>query len=78
MAFRVEITEEAEGDAHGILEWLISQQAGEAGMRWFQGLEKAISSLAAFPVRCPIAPENEASLSRYVIYSMDAGRMFTG
>jgi plasmid stabilization system protein ParE len=60
MAFRVEITEEAERDAHGILEWLISQQAGEAGMRWFQGLEKAISSLAAFPVRCPIAPENEA------------------
>jgi hypothetical protein len=29
MAFRVEITEEAERDASGILEWLISQQAGE-------------------------------------------------
>jgi hypothetical protein len=26
MAFRVEITEEAERDAHGILDWLISQR----------------------------------------------------
>lgn len=34
MAFRVEITENAERDAHNILDWLISQQAGEAGLRW--------------------------------------------
>jgi hypothetical protein len=46
MAFRVEITEEAENDARGILDWLISQQAGETGLRWFQGLEKAVASLA--------------------------------
>jgi len=60
MDFRVEITEEAERDAHGILEWLISKRAGATGLRWFQGLEKAIASLAAFPYRCPLAPENEA------------------
>jgi plasmid stabilization system protein ParE len=60
MAFRVEITEEAERDAHGILDWLISQQAGETGLRWFLGLEKAIASLATFPGRCPLAPESEA------------------
>ncbi len=42
MAFRVEITENAERDAHNILDWLISQQAGDAGLRWFQGLEKAV------------------------------------
>ena len=60
MAFRVEITEEAERDAHAILDWLISQQAGESGLRWFEGLEKAIASLATFPERCPLAPENEA------------------
>jgi plasmid stabilization system protein ParE len=60
MAFRVEITENAERRRPGgILEWLISQQAGEAGLRWFQGLEKAIASLAALPGRCPLAPENE-------------------
>jgi plasmid stabilization system protein ParE len=60
MAFRVEIAENAERDANGILEWLISQEAGEAGLRWFQGLEEAIASLAAFPGRCRLAPENEA------------------
>ena len=58
MAFRVEITQQAEHDASGILEWLISQHAGETGLRWFQGLEKAIASLAALPERCPLAPEN--------------------
>jgi plasmid stabilization system protein ParE len=60
MAFRVEITEEAERDAHGILDWLISQHAGRDGLRWFQGLEEAIASLTTFPERCPLAPENEA------------------
>ena len=59
MAFRVEISKEAEYDAASILDWLIAQQAGETGLRWFQGLEKTIESLAELPNRCPIAPENE-------------------
>jgi plasmid stabilization system protein ParE len=58
MAFRVEITEQAERDGHAILDWLISEHAGETGLRWFEGLEKAIASLAAFPALCPLAPEN--------------------
>jgi toxin ParE1/3/4 len=58
MTFRVEITEEAERDAHGILDWLISEQAGLSGLQWFQGLENAIASLATFPERLPLAPEN--------------------
>ncbi len=58
MAFRVEITEEAERDGHAILDWLISEHAGETSLRWFEGLEKAIASLAAFPARCPLTPEN--------------------
>jgi hypothetical protein len=35
MTFRVEITTQAEHDANGILDWLISEQAGETGLRWF-------------------------------------------
>jgi plasmid stabilization system protein ParE len=58
MALRVEITEEAEADSKGILEWLISEHAGETGMRWFQRLDKAIASLSLMPERCPLAPEN--------------------
>jgi len=57
MAFRVETSAQAESDAGAILEWLLSQHAGEAGIRWFLVLDDAISSLATFPERCPLAPE---------------------
>lgn len=57
MAFRVEISAQAEQDADAIFEWLISQHAGETGVRWFLALEDAIASLSAFPQRCAAAPE---------------------
>lgn len=60
MAFRVEITEDAERDGKDLLEWLVSQHAGDAALRWFQGLEKAIASLSDLPRRCPLAPENKS------------------
>ena len=59
MIFRVETTPAAERDAQAILEWLLDQQAGEAGLRWFLNLEEAIDSLSHFPERCSLAPENE-------------------
>jgi hypothetical protein len=49
MAFRVEITEEAERDTHGILDWLIAEQAGETGLRWFERLEKPSPLFPLFP-----------------------------
>jgi plasmid stabilization system protein ParE len=58
MAFRVEVTPQAEQDADAILEWLLSQHAGEAGIRWFLRLREAIDSLAEMPGRCALAPEN--------------------
>jgi plasmid stabilization system protein ParE len=58
MTFRIEVTAEAERDADAILEWLVSQHAGETGIRWFLALEDAIQSLAEFPERCPLAPES--------------------
>lgn len=54
MAFRVEFTPAARQDAIGILNWLTERQADEHGLRWFQGLEKAIASLQAMPQRCPL------------------------
>ena len=59
MTFRVETTAQAERDGAAILESLLAQHAGESGFRWFLTLEEAIASLATFPKRCPIAPENE-------------------
>ena len=58
MTFRVEMTAAAEQDADAILDWLLSQHAGGAGMEWFLGLQDAITSLAEFPKRCPLSPEN--------------------
>lgn len=58
MTFRVEITASAEHDLDLILAWLLSQHAGETGLRWFAALEEAIASLSEFPQRCAIAPEN--------------------
>jgi len=58
MTFGVEFTAQAAQDAEDILSWLISQHAGELGLQWFIALEDAIASLAAFPKRCPLAPEN--------------------
>src|ERR1700745_2406509 len=40
MAFRVEYSAEAEADLEGILEWLISQHAGQTGLRWVAGWEE--------------------------------------
>lgn len=60
MAFRVELTHQASHDAEIILEWLQSQHAGDAGLRWFDKLNRAIRSLALMPGRCRLAPENEA------------------
>jgi len=60
MAFRVEYSREAEADLDSILAWLISQHAGETGLRWFEALEGAVASLSEMPERCALAPENRA------------------
>jgi plasmid stabilization system protein ParE len=60
MTFRVETTAAAEQDADAILDWLLSEHAGETGMRWTAALQDAIASLSEFPTRCSLAPENAA------------------
>src|SRR5437867_10778086 len=58
MAFRVEISAKAEHDAEAILDWLLTQHPGQAGIDWFLALDDAFASLAEFPERCAVAPEN--------------------
>jgi plasmid stabilization system protein ParE len=58
MAFRVNLTAEADHDLDAILEWLMAQQAGETGLRWFRGLKDTLESLRELPHRCSFAPEN--------------------
>ena len=58
MAFRVEISKQAERDAENILDWLLAEHAGKAGADWFLALDDALASLTEFPERCMIAPES--------------------
>ena len=58
MDFRVELTDQAKQDIAALYSWLQSQQAGEAGARWFSALRAAMTSLTNLPARCPLAPEN--------------------
>ena len=78
MAFRVEITRTAMNDANEILEWLLFEHAGEAGLRWFRRLEQAIASLSSFPARCNLAPENTSTLANCGNSYMATSRTFTG
>ncbi len=58
MAFRVESSARAKQDLDGILEWLLAEEAGEAGLRWFQRMRESVASLSELPRRCPLAPES--------------------
>jgi plasmid stabilization system protein ParE len=61
MDFRVELSDRAQRDIAAIYDWLLSQEAGDAGQRWFTALSTAFASLASLPSRCPLAPENRDS-----------------
>jgi plasmid stabilization system protein ParE len=60
MVFRIRLTPQAKKDASAILQWLLSQHAGESGLRWFWKMENAIESLCGLPGRCKPAPENRS------------------
>ena len=61
MDFRVELSNQAQRDIEAIYDWLQSEHAGDAGIRWFEALRAAIGSLATLPSRCPLAPESDDS-----------------
>jgi hypothetical protein len=78
MAFLVETTPEAERDAEAILEWLLSQHAGDTGIRWFWGWK---ARLRRWPMRRPgarLLPKMLISLLRCGTCSMAASPMCTG
>ena len=44
MAFRIQYSLLAEADLDALLGWLMEQQAGDAGLRWFEGLQQAVAN----------------------------------
>lgn len=57
MTYRVVTSQRAEADARRAYLYL-ADQAPEAARRWYRGLRQAIESLATFPLRCAVAPED--------------------
>ena len=57
MAYRVEITTNAETELEKLYLWVVAR-APQQGAKWFNGLEQAVLSLDQHPKRCPVAPES--------------------
>lgn len=58
MTYRVEFTEQAQGDARAAYRWMVAEHSLERAAEWYHGLVEAIDSLEQFPRRFPLAPEN--------------------
>ncbi len=57
MEYRIEYTDTAKIELKNAFEWIREQSPFHAEI-WREGIIDAVSSLIAFPERCPIAPEN--------------------
>src|SRR5438132_10796401 len=57
MSYRVIIQPNAEAELDAAYLYRYTR-APQAAARWFAGIVEAINSLAEFPERCPLAPEN--------------------
>ena len=67
---RVEITETAESDIQEIFEY-IAKDKHLAAIRWIEVIERQISSLERFPLRCPVidvAQELGMDEYRHIVY----------
>lgn len=69
MAYLVELSTRAEQDLNHVA-LRISAGESAAATRWFDGLDKAISTLESFPRRCPMIPESNRTRGglRHLVY----------
>lgn len=58
MAFRVELSPQANREAEEAYRW-IAEASPRGAHRWYNGLMDALRSLSHHPERCPLAPEND-------------------
>ena len=69
MIYQVQITQIASEQIDEAYAWLVERTPLHAP-GWHEGLLKAIGSLEAFPIRCPLVPEEEDSTggARQLLY----------
>jgi plasmid stabilization system protein ParE len=58
MSYRVEFARQALDEIDEAYQW-DAERSPEAAQRWYRGLRSAIETLADFPQRCGLAPEND-------------------
>src|SRR5579864_9221564 len=58
MKFHVVVQPSAQAEMEAAYEW-IAERAPLTAVRWYNRLLKAVESLAEYPERCSLAPENE-------------------
>lgn len=59
MAYRVELSPQAEQEIEQAYLWILNQSPASAH-RWYNGLIDALNSLKTMPQRRPLAPEHDA------------------
>lgn len=73
MKYTVVFRKEARDEAIQAAAYIAEQGAPDAALRWYQGLEETINSLAEMPARCSYARENElfpdTELRQFVYHS---------
>ena len=57
MTYQVTISDQAAEDLDAAFKWL--QERTTHAAAWRDNMRESIASLAQFPARCPLAPENE-------------------
>jgi len=59
MTYRIELAATAKADIRGQAHWLSENVSPAAATKWLDGLYRAIDTLQARPLRCPVASESD-------------------
>jgi plasmid stabilization system protein ParE len=59
MTYRIIVEPTAEKEIRSALRWKTENASPTVAARWYNGLIKKIHSLRQYPLRCPLATENE-------------------
>jgi len=59
LSFRIAFTRQAREDAHAAHRWIANKLSRARADRWYQGFFRHAQTLKTFPLRCPLAAENE-------------------
>lgn len=70
MTYRVEITETAKKELLEAYAWIREESPNQAN-KWLKDIFTAVQTLKEFPLRCPVAPEND-------LFPLEVRQLFYG